>query len=68
MTIRATPLAEITHNAIQLLCREIGIANTARFLNQYSFGQGNYVEDREAIFKNQSVEQIVLEIKRLREE
>ena len=67
MTISATPLAEITHNAIQLLCREIGIANTARFLNQYSVGQGNYVEDREAIFKNQSVEQIVLEIKRLRE-
>ena len=58
------PPAEITHSAIQILCKEIGIVNTARFLNQYSFGQGNSVEDREVIFENQTVEQIVAEINR----
>ena len=40
MTTTTMPLAEITHNAIQILCKEIGIANTARFLNQYSSGKG----------------------------
>ena len=64
MTTTTMPLAEITHNAIQILCKEIGIANTARFLNQYSVGQGNSVEDREVIFENQTVEQIVAEINR----
>ena len=66
MTTATVPLAEISHQAIQLLCREIGIANTARFLNQYSIGQENYVEDRKAIFKDQSVQEIVAEIKRQR--
>ena len=64
MTTTTIPLAEITHNEIQILCKEIGIANTARFLNQYSVGQGNSVEDREVIFENQTVEQIVAEINR----
>ena len=64
MTTTTIPLAEITHKAIQILCREIGIVNTVRFLNQYSVGQGNYVEDREVIFENQTMEQLVAEIKR----
>ncbi len=33
MTTTTIPLAEITHKAIQILCREIGIVNTVRFLN-----------------------------------
>ena len=64
MTTNTIPLAEIAHKAIQILCREIGIVNSVRFLNQYSVGQGNYLEDREVIFENQTTEQLVAEIKR----
>ncbi len=43
------PIAEITATAIALLCREIGPVNTARFLNQFSNGFGNYTEERDAL-------------------
>lgn len=60
------PLAEITQSAIHLLCQEIGIVNTARFLNQFSTGYGNYTEERDDLFGNKSVDEIMAEIKRLR--
>jgi len=42
MMIETKPLAEITQSAIHLLCREMGVVSTARFLNQFSVGYGNY--------------------------
>jgi len=61
------PLAELTRSAIHLLCREMGVVNTARFLNQYSLGFGNYTEEREALFGNLTVEAIADEIQRQRQ-
>ena len=46
MTTLATPLTELTVTAIRLLCKEIGVVNTARFLNQFTAGYGNYTEER----------------------
>ena len=66
MTTATAPLAEITQSAIRLLCREIGIVNTARFLNQFSTGHGNYTEERHDLFGDLSVEEIVTEIKQRR--
>ncbi len=56
------PLKEINHQAIRILCRELGIANTIRFIHQYSNGAGNYTEEREAYFENKSLEDIFEEI------
>lgn len=66
MTTFALPLAEITQSAIRLLCQEIGIVNTARFLNQFSTGYGNYTEEREDLFGEITVEEIAAQIKRSR--
>ena len=66
MTTTAMPLAELTRSAIHLLCQEIGVVNTARFLNQFTLGYGNYTEEREQLFETLTVEDIAAEIKRKR--
>jgi len=40
MTIPLRALAEINHEAIRILSREIGLANTIRFINQFTTGMG----------------------------
>jgi hypothetical protein len=61
------PLTELTTATIKLLCREIGVVNTARFLNQFTTGYGNYTEEREQLLGDRSVDEIVAEIKRRRQ-
>lgn len=39
MTIEEKPLTEITKEAIDALSKEIGIANTIRFIGQFTTGQ-----------------------------
>lgn len=60
------PLAEITQEAIQVLYREIGVVNTVRFLNQFTRGYGNYTMEREQLFANLTLDEIVAEIKHSR--
>ena len=67
MTVEVKPLAEITHEAIAVLCKHIGIANTMRFINQFTTGYGNYTEERKEIFANISLEEITSEIEQNRE-
>jgi hypothetical protein len=56
------PIAEVTAKAIALLCREIGPVNTARFINHFSNGFGNYTEERDSLLGNPTVEDLVKEI------
>ncbi|MBI3651837.1 MAG: hypothetical protein HY231_12525 [Acidobacteria bacterium] len=58
MTTDMKPLAEITQEAIRVLCETIGVANTVRFINQFTNGSGNYTEERRQIFATLSVEEI----------
>ena len=58
------PLADLTQSAIRVLCREIGVVNTARFLNQFSLGQGDYTEERQQIVGQLTVNEVVAEVKR----
>ena len=67
MTVTTKPLAEITQEAIGILCREMGIVNTLRFVNQFIAGYGNYTEERETLFGEMSLDDITTEIKRTRE-
>ena len=59
MNIQAKPLSEITQEAEDLLFKEIGIVRTVRFLNQFTIGYGNYTEEREALFKGITLEQVL---------
>lgn len=68
MTTDAASVAQITACAVSLLCRELGPVNTARFINQFTNGSGDYTKDREAILGNRSVEEIVTEIRKRRAE
>lgn len=40
------PLCELNEEAIQVLIRELDVANTARFIRPFSTGGGNYTEER----------------------
>ena len=60
------PLQEITATALRLLCREIEVVNTVRFLNQFSMGYGDYTAEREQLFGQMSVEDIAAEIRHRR--
>ena len=66
MIAEAVPLAELNQEVTRLLYQEIGVVNTVRFLRQFSTGFGNYVEEREAIFADTTLDQLIGEIKRLR--
>ncbi|HEV2734176.1 MAG TPA: hypothetical protein VGV85_05025 [Longimicrobiaceae bacterium] len=63
MTAPAKPLAEVTQHAIRVLSRELGVADTLRFLNQFATGSGNYTEDREDLFGNVSLNEILSSIR-----
>lgn len=63
MITTTKPLSEITQEAIDILIREIGIVNTVRFLNQFTGGFGNYTEDREVLFGDFTMEQILNSIR-----
>ena len=58
MNIQAKPLNEITRQAIDLLSKEMGIADTVRFLNQFTTGYGNYTKEREALFKDMTLDEV----------
>ena len=62
MKTNPMPIAEVTAAAIALLCREIGPVNTARFINHFSNGFGNYTEERDSLLGNPTVEDLVRDI------
>ena len=64
MAIVIKPLAEITQDALSVLCKEIGIVNTVRFVSQFTVGYGNYTEERERLFAGMTLDDIITEIKR----
>ena len=64
MNIQAKPLNEITRQAIDLLSKEMGITDTVRFLNQFTTGYGNYTEEREALFKDMTLDEVLAVIKK----
>ena len=67
MSIQPKPLSEVTQQAIDLLFKEIGIVNTVRFLNQFTTEYGNYTEEREALFKDLTLDEIVVAVRKVRD-
>lgn len=60
------PLVEVNQQAIKLLYKELGVVDAVRFLRQFTQGYGNYIQERDAIFANKSLDDIVSEIKERR--
>ena len=63
MIVPARPLAEVTQHAIQVLSKEIGVADTMRFLNQFVTGSGNYTEERQELLQHLTLDDILSEIR-----
>ena len=68
MVVQTRPLAEITQTAIRVLCREIGLVDTMRFVGQFTMGYGNYTEERAALFADMTLDDMIAEIRRRREQ
>jgi hypothetical protein len=62
--MQAKSLNQITQEAIAILSKEIGISDTVRFLNQFLTGYGNYTEERDAMFKDLTLDEILKQIKK----
>lgn len=66
MITDARPLIEINQQALNLLYRELGVIDTVRFLKQFTQGYGNYTQEREVLFADKSLDDIVNEIEKRR--
>jgi len=64
MSTTAKSIEEITQEAIRLLSREMGVADTMRFLSQFITRSGDYTRDRHALLGNPSVEELFAEARR----
>lgn len=62
MIIEQKPMCEVISDAIHILTSQIGHANTARFINYFSVGFGDYTEERKQLFARYTVDDIVKEI------
>ena len=56
-------LYEINKEANSILIKQLGLAKTMRFLNQFSTGKGNYTRQKDDLFKGKTVQEIAGEIK-----
>ena len=63
MMLETKPLNQITHEAIQVLYQEIGVVNTVRFLNQFTLGYGDYTVEKDALFADLTLDDILTQIK-----
>jgi len=66
MNVETRPLSEVTRRAVEVLPREIGIVDTVRFINQFTMGYGDYTEERAALFKDRTLEDVLSVLKATR--
>jgi hypothetical protein len=51
-----------------VLCKEIGLVDTMRFVGQFTVGYGNYAEERDALFADMTLDDMLAEIQRKRKQ
>ncbi len=64
MITEMRPLIEVNQQAINLLYKELGVVDAVCFLKQFTQGYGNYTQEREVLFDNKSLDEIVSEIEK----
>lgn len=67
MTTEIKPLAEINQQAIRLLYRELGIVDAVRFLRQFTAGFGDYTRERDILFGEKTLDELIDEIEAKRQ-
>jgi hypothetical protein len=55
-------LTEITEIAVRPLVEELGIVNTARFINQFTLGVGDSLAEKDRLFGSMTVAQLAAAI------
>ncbi len=60
---QTTTLYEINKETNSILIKQLVLAKTMRFLNQFSTGKGDYTKLKDDLFQGKSVQEIVGEIK-----
>jgi hypothetical protein len=68
MRVEVKTLAQINHEAIIILYRHLGVADTLRFMRQFTNGHGNYTEERREWFADLTLDEIVADIEKNREQ
>ncbi|MEF8815994.1 MAG: hypothetical protein V5A58_04340 [Salinibacter sp.] len=66
MSPKTKPLSRVNEEAIQLLTKELGVADTARFIRQFTTGTGDYTEERRERFAETSLDDLLEEIEERR--
>ena len=64
MKTQTKPLSEINSQAIRLLSEKLGVSDTFRFVNQFTIGHGNYTAERDAMFRDVTLDDIVSAIEK----
>jgi hypothetical protein len=64
MTAKNKTLAEINEEAFNLLFKHLGPADTIRFIHQYWQGSGDYTKEREALYADMTLDDILEEMAR----
>jgi hypothetical protein len=64
MIAQTRTLNEISGEAIRVLVQHMGVADTIRFINQFSMGEGNYTEERDSLFGHLTLDEILAELPR----
>lgn len=62
-TITNLALTEINEIALHMLVQELGIANTARFINQFTRGVGDSLADKDRLFGRFTVAELAASIR-----
>lgn len=68
MTATSMSPIELTQTAIRILVKEIGIVNTARFIDQFTSGAGDYTAERDSFLPDLTVHEIVRTIQQRKEQ
>lgn len=64
MVMNRRPLYKVNQQAIHLLYKELGVVDTVRFLKQFTQGFGNYTHERDILFANRTLDELVNEIEK----
>ncbi len=63
MNTQTKPVSEISRRATHILFKEMGVADTIRFLNQFSVGRGDYTKERNTWLDDISMDDVIARIK-----
>ena len=67
MKVNTKPLNQINEEAIQVLTRELGPSDTARFIQQFTTGDGDYTAERRERLQDTSIDDVMQAIKKHRD-